>query len=77
MDRGSPDAGHHRLTWLAGAALLAATTEEQLVPAGKKARKPDVTGPTSQQISRMERELAALNAEREQLRAIAQARGIQ
>ena len=25
MDRRSADAGHHRLTWLAGAALLAAT----------------------------------------------------
>ena len=30
-----------------------------------------------QTFSRMERELAALNAEREQLRALAQARGIQ
>ena len=55
--------GQNNFSLMFARALLAATTEEQLVPAGKKARKPDVTGPTSQQISRMERELAALQTQ--------------
>lgn len=43
---------------------------------------PAIVGPqfvkdVTQTFSRMERELAALNAEREELRALAQARGIQ
>lgn len=44
-------------------AILAATPEDQLTAPARKARKGDTPGPTSQQISRMERELATLQTQ--------------
>lgn len=54
--------GQNNFTLMFARALLAATPDEQLV-AQRKSRRPDASGPTSQQIARMERELAALQTQ--------------
>jgi hypothetical protein len=55
--------GQNNYSLIFARALLAATPEDQLTASAKKARKNDVVGPTSQQISRMERELATLQTQ--------------
>src|SRR5690606_9994810 len=55
--------GQNNFSLIFAQAILAATPDDQLAPKGKKGRKADVSGPTSQQISRMERELAALQTQ--------------
>jgi RepB plasmid partitioning protein/ParB-like nuclease domain len=55
--------GQNNYSIMFARALLAATPDDQLAAPGKKQRKPDMSGPTSQQISRMERELAALQTQ--------------
>lgn len=55
--------GQNNFTLMFARAMLAATPDDQLTSKGKKGRKADVSGPTSQQISRMERELAALQTQ--------------
>jgi hypothetical protein len=55
--------GQNNYTLMFARALLAATPDDQLAAQSKKARKPDMSGPTSQQISRMERELATLQTQ--------------
>lgn len=52
--------GQNNYTLIFARALLAATPNDQLAAQSKKARKPEMSGPTSQQIARMERELATL-----------------
>lgn len=64
--------GQNNFTLMFARALLAATPEEQLV-AQRKSTKPDVSGPTSQQIARMERELAALQT---QVKSVEESYGI-
>ena len=54
--------GQNNFTLMFARALLAATPDEQLV-AQRKSTRPDASGPTSQQIARMERELAALQTQ--------------
>lgn len=54
--------GQNNFTLMFARALLAATPDEQLV-APRKSTRPDASGPTSQQIARMERELAALQTQ--------------
>jgi hypothetical protein len=54
--------GQNNFTLMFARALLAATPDEQLV-AQRKSIRPDASGPTSQQIARMERELAALQTQ--------------
>ena len=65
--------GQNNFSVMFARALLAATPEEQLVPVSKKAGKPDAAGPTSQQITRMERELAALQT---QVKSVEESYGI-
>lgn len=55
--------GQNNYSLIFARALLAATPEDQLTAPAKKARKNDLVGPTSQQISRMERELATLQTQ--------------
>lgn len=55
--------GQNNFTIMFARALLAATPDEQLVAEAKKGRKSDTSGPTTQQIARMERELAALQTQ--------------
>ncbi|MBX9796514.1 MAG: ParB N-terminal domain-containing protein [Sphingomonas sp.] len=55
--------GQNNYSLIFARALLAATPEDQLAAPAKKTRKNDLTGPTSQQISRMERELATLQTQ--------------
>lgn len=64
--------GQNNFTLMFARALLAATPEEQLV-AQRKSTKPDASGPTSQQIARMERELAALQT---QVKSVEESYGI-
>ncbi len=54
--------GQNVFTLMFARALLAATSEDQLA-AGKKAGRSDLSGPNSQQIARMERELASLQTQ--------------
>jgi hypothetical protein len=65
--------GQNNFTQMFARAMLAATPEDQLIPKAKKRRKADTSGPTSQQISRMERELAALQT---QLKSVEESYGI-
>lgn len=55
--------GQNNFTIMFARALLAATPESQLVTPAANARKRIASGPTSEQISRMERELAALQTQ--------------
>jgi len=52
--------GQNNFTLMFAKALLAATPDDQLVKQPKKDGKRDGNGPSTQQIARMERELAAL-----------------
>ena len=65
--------GQNNFSVMFARALLAATPDEQLVPVSKKAGKADAAGPTSQQITRMERELAALQT---QVKSVEESYGI-
>lgn len=55
--------GQNNFTLMFAKALLAATPDDQLVKQPKKEKKADANGPTTQQIARMERELAALQTQ--------------
>ncbi|WP_439469525.1 plasmid partitioning protein RepB C-terminal domain-containing protein [Blastomonas fulva] len=55
--------GQNNYSLVFARAILAATPEDQLAMSARRKRKSDVPGPTSQQISRMERELATLQTQ--------------
>lgn len=55
--------GQNNFSVMFARALLAATPEDQLVVQRRKVRGSDQTGPTSQQMARMERELATLQTQ--------------
>jgi hypothetical protein len=55
--------GQNNFSLMFAKALLAATPDVQLVKQPRKGRKGDANGPTTQQIARMERELAALQTQ--------------
>lgn len=55
--------GQNNFSLMFAKALLAATPDDQLVKQPRKGRKGDANGPTTQQIARMERELAALQTQ--------------
>ena len=65
--------GQNNFTLLFGKALLAATSDDQLATKAKKSRGADLSGPTSQHIARMERELATLQT---QVRTIEESYGV-
>ena len=65
--------GQNNFTLIFGRALLAATSHDQMALKAKKARKTDLSGPTSQHIARMERELATLQT---QVRSVEESYGI-
>lgn len=55
--------GQNNFSLMFARAMLAATPDDHLAASGKKQRKADPSGPTTQQIARMERELAALQTQ--------------